>query len=145
MLSAPREELSQLTGMTNASVTLLKLVDSINRSCVTIATARPEGHAHAVKNHPSVAAEIQPELFPVARSTQLELALPTQRAIATDPKAAGVVKAIQDALLAEGSLAVKLSTECQSLEQFQELLLENSVKTASRHGVATSSRSRGGS
>ena len=136
-LSAPREELSQISGMTNASVTLLKLVDSINRRRVTIAIARPEGHAHAVENHPSVAPEIQPELFPVARSAQLEIALPTQRTIAAEPKNAGAVKAIQDVLLAEGSLAVKLSAECQSLEQLQEVLIgrlgQNSIETRRRY------------
>ena len=136
-LSAPREELSQLSGMTDASVTLLKLVDSINRRRITITIARPEGHAHAVDNHPSVAPEIQPELFPVARSAQPELALPTRRAIAAEPKSAGAAKAIQDVLLAEGSLAVKLSAECQSLEQLQEVLIgrlgQNSIETRRRY------------
>ena len=41
---------------------------------------------------------------------------------AEEPQLSGAVKAIQDVLLAEGSLAVKLSAECQSLEQFQEEL-----------------------
>jgi DNA repair protein RadC len=92
VLSAAPDEPGQLTGMTDASVNLLKLVDWINRRHVTIATARPEGHANAVERHPSVAPEVQSTLFPLARTTQLELALATQRAPAGEPKVASAVK-----------------------------------------------------
>src|SRR5437773_723508 len=46
-------------------------------------------------------------------------------------------KALQDVLLVEGSLAVKLSVDCQSLEQLQEALLkklgQNSLETRRRY------------
>src|SRR5262249_12131221 len=76
-------------------------------------------------------------LFPLARNTQLELQLAGKGASAEEPIAAGAVKAIQDVLLAEGSLAVKLSVECRSLEKLQELLLgklgHNSIENHRRY------------
>jgi len=69
---------------------------------------------------------------------QSELGLASELPSSAQPSPVPATKkALQDVLLAEGLLAVKLSVDCQSLEQFQEALLkklgQNSLGTRRRY------------
>ncbi len=70
-------------------------------------------------------------------SVQSEFALAGQSKPTVGQQSPVATKAIQDVLLAEGLLAVKLSVDCQTLEQLQEALLknlgQNSVETRRRY------------
>jgi hypothetical protein len=144
VLAAAPEDLSQLPGMNDAPVTLLKLVDWISRMRGAAATASTTDSTDAEDARSSAAREIHPSVpFELATpihqlpTVQLDLMLVTTPRPSVEPKTGGTVKAIQDVLLAEGSLAVKLSVDCQSLEQLQDVLLgklgQNSVETRRRY------------
>ncbi len=143
VLSAAPEELSQLTGMKDA-VTLLKLVEWITRRCSAAAAARPEESVAATEAQRNPARELHSHVpfeltAPVhqPRTVQIELTLANERQPTVESRAVGAVRTIQDVLLAEGSLAVKVSVDCQSLEQLQDVLVgklsQNSVETRRRY------------
>ncbi len=144
VLAAAPEDLSQLPGMKDTLVTLFKLVDWISRRRGIAAAALTKEDADIENARSGAAREIHSSppfelTAPVnqPRTIQLDLVLPTRPQPIVDPNASGPVRAIQDVLLAEGSLAVKLSVDCQSLEQLQDVLLgklgQNSVETRRRY------------
>ncbi|HQL79285.1 MAG TPA: hypothetical protein PLU91_13875 [Verrucomicrobiota bacterium] len=92
----------------------------------------PEGDQGCGNAEPVPAAANGPKA-----SVQSELALAGQSPPPPARPAPVVKKAIQDVLIAEGLLAVKLAVDCQTLEQLQEALLknlgQNSMETRRRY------------
>ena len=131
VLSADPKELAALAGIKDASVTLLKLVDWLSKRRTAPPATSPE--KQTVEIAPSVRS-VQ-TMLPVPEA-QVELSLGASARPGLPPKVA-LKKAIQDVLVAEGALAVKLSVECQTLEQLHEALLkklgQNSMETRRRY------------
>ena len=136
VLSAAPEELSGLTGIKEASVTLLKLVDCLSkrRGASSLPLSVVQTEEKSVDTAPAPSRSFQ-TLLPVPEA-QVEMFLDGP-ARANESGKSSPKKVIQDALLTEGLLAVKLAGECQTLEQLQEELLkklgQNSMETRRRY------------
>lgn len=131
VLAADPKELAELTGIKDPSITLLKLVDWLSAHRITSSTVSSEKQTAKVAPPPR---SIQTLLPVPAAQVELSLGAPAPPGL---PLKAVPKKAIQDVLLAEGVLAVKLSVECQTLEQLHEALLkklgQNSMETRRRY------------
>jgi hypothetical protein len=148
VLVSAHDRLLVVDGISSEAVRLLKLVDWIKNQTEQIRgekadvpepsnlqsqeanKGRPESHEVAL---PIRTPRTQPELrLPMAGQTDLQL---TQNG--SQPAHAGERKTIQDVLLPEGLLAVKLSTGAKSPVKLQELLVtrlgQNSMETRRRY------------
>lgn len=136
LLSADAEELTRIAGIKDGAATLVKLVDwlSKRRANAPIAVRATPQEEPTVDTVPASPRSYQAPL-PLPEA-QVELSLGVSQRAQVRPSAAPK-KAIQDVLLAEGALAVKLAVECQTLEQLQGALLkklgQNSVETRRRY------------
>jgi hypothetical protein len=129
VLAADPAALCSVDGAESHVSTLLKLVDYI---CQARSTPRP-GSEHLDHAGP-VAAPAHPEAkrpepgsvtIPLAQS-EMPLNLPGQSELPLATKTTSVRerKSIQDVLLAEGLMAVKVAHEAKSQEEFQDILVK---------------------
>ena len=143
VLAADRSALRSVEGVESHVATLLKLVDYI---CQARGTPRPaiglQEHAGTVAA-PAPPAPERPEpgsvtTLPLAQS-EMPLNLPGQSELPLAQKAPAVRerKTIQDVLLAEGLLALKVAHEVKSPDELQDILVkrlgQNSMETRRRY------------
>jgi hypothetical protein len=144
VFSASPTELAKVIGVNDASVALLKAVDWLTKRRSKSSgspLAKPSAKEPFDDTPPAPVRLFQPLLPVPDAQVEFSLGAPPR---ATEPTTTAPTKAIQDVLLTEGLLAGKVSVDCQSLEQLQEVLLKKLGKTAWRHADVTHSRFHGG-
>lgn len=144
VLTADPDELYKINGIRTTTVALLKLVDLIRQN------TSPAIPATTIQEHTETLTDQAPTrtgsghldgggVVQIPRAqTEFGLALPGQVELPLAKKApAQERKNIQDVLLAEGQLALKLASEATSLEHLQEILMkrlgQNSAETRRRY------------
>lgn len=136
VLAASDEELTGVDGMTPKAVKLLRLVAWVQDHGKEDA-ARPINAAVAVQPTASALVPRQAKPLPQVQA-EMPLNVPgqTQLRLAEKPPTR-VRKAIQDVLMPEGLMALKLTQDVKSLDDLQELLLkrlgQNSMETRRRY------------
>ncbi|HOA61826.1 MAG: hypothetical protein KA191_12980 [Verrucomicrobia bacterium] len=143
VLAAAPAALQSVKGVEDHVATLLKLVDYISQGRTESRLVKPETPSAVTVAMPAPTEAKRPEpesapTIPLAQS-EMPLNIPGQSELRLPPKAAPVRerKSIQDVLLVEGLLALKVAHEAKSLDELHEILMkrlgQNSMETRRRY------------